>query len=40
MTEEFPNLETHFLGVGYHFVQEDHPHRIGRAITDWYRRNF
>lgn len=24
-----------FVGKGYHFLQEDHPHRIGREILDW-----
>lgn len=32
------NLETHYLGAGYHFIQEDHPHGIGRAVADWLRR--
>ncbi len=34
------NYETVFLGPGIHFVQEDHPEAIGRAIADWHRRNF
>jgi len=34
----FPHLETHFVGVASHFLQEDHPHEIGLAIKDWYRR--
>ncbi len=29
------NLETRFLGAGTHFLQEDHPHRIGKGIADW-----
>ncbi|PCI49262.1 MAG: haloalkane dehalogenase [Alphaproteobacteria bacterium] len=36
--ERFPHLETHFVGVASHFLQEDHPHNIGRAIWDWHRR--
>ncbi len=37
--ENFKNHETAFMGPGLHFVQEDHPEIIGRAIADWYRRN-
>lgn len=33
-----PNLESRFLGRGFHFLQEDHPHLIGAGITDWLRR--
>ena len=33
-----PNLETRFLGAGLHFLQEDHPHLIGRGLADWLRR--
>lgn len=32
------NIETVYLGHGLHYVQEDHPYAIGRAISDWYRR--
>ncbi len=32
------NIETVFIGPGLHFVQEDQPYAIGRAISDWYRR--
>ena len=32
------NLEVVDLGEGLHFLQEDHPHEIGRNISDWYRR--
>jgi haloalkane dehalogenase len=32
------NIETHFLGAGRHYLQEDHPESIGRAINDWRRR--
>lgn len=34
-----PGLETVFLGQGLHFIQEDHPQAIGRAIADWLRRH-
>jgi haloalkane dehalogenase len=33
-----PNLETRFLGLGTHFLQEDHPDQIGTGIADWLRR--
>lgn len=32
------NIETRYLGPGYHFVQEDHPHKIGLGLADWRRR--
>ena len=32
----FPNTETAFVGKGLHFIQEDQPHAIGRAISSWY----
>lgn len=33
------NLETAYVGHGIHFIQEDQPVAIGRAISDWLRRN-
>ncbi|MES0883129.1 haloalkane dehalogenase [Roseibium sp. SCP14] len=33
------NLETVFLGQGGHFVQEDYPDEIGRALAEWLTRN-
>jgi len=32
------DIETHYLGVGRHYIQEDHPESIGRAVHDWRRR--
>ena len=32
------NMETAYIGAGLHYVQEDQPYAIGRAIADWYRR--
>ncbi len=32
-----PNLESVHIGEGHHFIQEDHPHKIGRAISQWYQ---
>jgi haloalkane dehalogenase len=34
--ENFPNLTSVDLGEGLHFLQEDYPHEIGRALADWY----
>jgi haloalkane dehalogenase len=36
---ELPHLEVVNLGAGVHFVQEDHPHAIGRAIASWMARS-
>ncbi|MEX2367780.1 MAG: haloalkane dehalogenase [Pseudohongiellaceae bacterium] len=36
--ENVANIETHFLGNGRHYLQEDHPESIGRAVSDWRRR--
>ena len=36
--EHLPNLEVVELGPGLHYLQEDHPDAIGRAIADWIRR--
>ncbi|MCY1013488.1 hypothetical protein OV079_49770 [Nannocystis pusilla] len=33
-----PRLEVVELGHGLHFVQEDHPHAIGRGLADWLSR--
>lgn len=33
------DLETAYIGQGLHFIQEDQPDAIGRAIADWLRRN-
>src|SRR5262249_27608572 len=33
-----PNLEIVPLGEGRHYVQEDHPHEMGRAIAAWLER--
>ena len=31
------NLTSINLGEGLHYLQEDHPHAIGEALSDWYR---
>lgn len=33
-----PRLEVIELGHGLHFVQEDHPHAIGRGLAEWLSR--
>lgn len=37
--DHLQNLETIDLGPGVHFLQEDHPHRIGAALAEWYGRH-
>lgn len=32
----FPNIQMVNLGKGLHFVQEDHPHKIGAELKVWY----
>jgi len=32
------NIQITYIGAGIHYVQEDQPYAIGRAIHDWYRR--
>ncbi len=34
----FPNITAIPLGKGTHFVQEDHPHTIGKELKEWYNR--
>jgi len=36
--EHAKNIETVYIGAGLHYVQEDQPFAIGKAISDWYRR--
>ncbi len=36
-TEHIEALTAVDIGAGLHFVQEDQPHAIGRALRDWYR---
>lgn len=35
--QNFPNLTSVDLGKGQHFLQEDYPHEIGKALADWYQ---
>ena len=38
LNQHLNNYETVYIGLGTHFIQEDQPEAIGRAIADWYRR--
>lgn len=38
VTENFKNTESVYVGEGIHFIQEDQPEGIGRAIAEWLRR--
>lgn len=35
--KNFPNTKMVDLGKGLHFLQEDHPHKIGEEIARWYK---
>ena len=35
--DHFPNLQIVNIGPGLHYVQEDNPEAIGRAIAQWYQ---
>ena len=37
--ENLQNVETNYVGPGNHYIQEDHPHMIGRELADWLRRH-
>ncbi len=34
--KRIPNTKMVDIGEGIHFVQEDNPHGIGKAISEWY----
>jgi len=36
--ERLPKLEVVDLGEGIHYLQEDHPDEIGRALVEWLGR--
>ncbi|SFU02092.1 haloalkane dehalogenase [Pseudovibrio denitrificans] len=38
LQKSLTNLESVYLGPGGHFVQEDYPEEIGRAISDWIQK--
>ncbi len=33
-----PEFETVHVGSGIHYLQEDNPDGIGKAVADWYER--
>ncbi len=35
--QKIKNLQDVFLGKGKHYLQEDHPDKIGKSIVEWYR---
>ena len=37
--KEFKNLESVYIGKGKHYIQEDHPHEIGKAIQNWIKNS-
>lgn len=37
--DNLPNLTAVNVGEGFHYIQEDHPHEIGRAISEWMAAN-
>lgn len=37
IAQTYRNVETRYIGAGIHFIQEDHPHVIGRNLSDWLR---
>ena len=36
--DSFPNITSHDMGAGIHFVQEDNPHFLGQKIAEWHAR--
>jgi len=36
--DNLPNLEVVNVGQGIHYLQEDNPHLIGKALAEWIRR--
>ncbi len=37
LIQEMPNIQSVFLGEGLHYLQEDHPHKIGEELAQWYQ---
>lgn len=37
--KQITNIETSYVGVGLHFIQEDQPESISLALADWIRRH-
>ncbi len=38
--KEVKNLDTKYIGKGVHYLQEDNPHAIGKAIKEWINNNY
>jgi len=38
-TQRIKHIETAFVGQALHFIQEDQPVAVGRALSDWIRRH-
>mgnify|MGYP001791630119 CR=1 FL=1 len=36
--ETFVNTEMIHVGKGLHFIQEDHPHELGEALSNWHKK--
>jgi haloalkane dehalogenase len=34
---EFKNVKDVYVGKGKHYLQEDHPDKIGSAIVEWFQ---
>lgn len=37
--EHLPNLEVVAVGAGVHYLQEDEPDAVGRALAEWRARH-
>lgn len=37
--DNLPNLTAVNVGEGFHYIQEDYPHEIGKAISEWMAAN-
>lgn len=37
---DYKNLTSVYTGKGKHFLQEDHPHEIGKAIQNWFTNGY
>ena len=35
LEQEIKNIKTRYIGKGKHYIQEDQPHQIGQAISNW-----
>ena len=35
LKQDLPSLDAVYVGKGKHYLQEDHPHEIGKALREW-----